>query len=188
MCRTKPPPPRPCSRCSTTSPRVTTCSIMSSRPASTASGGGETARRFNAVLANPDAAVLDVCCGTGHMTMALLKDRPQDARPILAADFARGMLARGAREVRLSRTPASPSPLPLKPMRSSSAAVGIARSDRHRFRLPQSRQLRGWPARISSRAQARRPVGHSRLQRARRPDRQSYTPSTFAAFCPPSAA
>ena len=56
------------------------------------------ARRFRAVLANPDAAILDICCGTGDMTMALLKHRPQHARPILAADFARAMLSRGARK------------------------------------------------------------------------------------------
>jgi len=56
----------------------------------------QTARRFKNILANPDAAVLDVCCGTGHMTMALLKGRPRNARPIFAADFARGMLSRGA--------------------------------------------------------------------------------------------
>jgi demethylmenaquinone methyltransferase/2-methoxy-6-polyprenyl-1,4-benzoquinol methylase len=57
-----------------------------------------TADRFRAVLANPDASVLDVCCGTGDMTMALLKHRPQNARPILAADFARAMLTRGAQK------------------------------------------------------------------------------------------
>jgi demethylmenaquinone methyltransferase/2-methoxy-6-polyprenyl-1,4-benzoquinol methylase len=56
------------------------------------------ARRFRAVLANPDAAVLDICCGTGDMTMALLKRRPGGARPTLAADFARGMLSRGAKK------------------------------------------------------------------------------------------
>jgi demethylmenaquinone methyltransferase/2-methoxy-6-polyprenyl-1,4-benzoquinol methylase len=57
-----------------------------------------TARRFRAILANPDAAVLDICCGTGDMTMALLKHRPAAARPILAGDFARAMLSRGARK------------------------------------------------------------------------------------------
>jgi demethylmenaquinone methyltransferase/2-methoxy-6-polyprenyl-1,4-benzoquinol methylase len=56
----------------------------------------QTARRFKTILADPDSAVLDVCCGTGHMTMALLKCRPKNSRPILAADFARGMLSRGA--------------------------------------------------------------------------------------------
>jgi demethylmenaquinone methyltransferase/2-methoxy-6-polyprenyl-1,4-benzoquinol methylase len=57
-----------------------------------------TAQRFHSVLANPDAAILDICCGTGDMTMALLKHRPRSARPILAADFARGMLSRAAQK------------------------------------------------------------------------------------------
>jgi demethylmenaquinone methyltransferase/2-methoxy-6-polyprenyl-1,4-benzoquinol methylase len=57
-----------------------------------------TARRFREVLARPDAAVLDICCGTGDLTMALLKHRPEGARPILAADFSRAMLSRGARK------------------------------------------------------------------------------------------
>jgi demethylmenaquinone methyltransferase / 2-methoxy-6-polyprenyl-1,4-benzoquinol methylase len=56
------------------------------------------AQRFRSILAQPDAAILDVCCGTGDMTMALVRHRPSDGRPILAADFARGMLARGARK------------------------------------------------------------------------------------------
>lgn len=56
------------------------------------------ARRFRTVLADPDTAILDMCCGTGDMTMALLKHRPKDARPILAGDFAHAMLSRGARK------------------------------------------------------------------------------------------
>jgi demethylmenaquinone methyltransferase/2-methoxy-6-polyprenyl-1,4-benzoquinol methylase len=56
------------------------------------------ARRFRATLSNPDASILDICCGTGDMTMALLKHRPQAARPILAADFSRAMLMRGAKK------------------------------------------------------------------------------------------
>jgi demethylmenaquinone methyltransferase/2-methoxy-6-polyprenyl-1,4-benzoquinol methylase len=54
------------------------------------------ARRFAEVLARPEAAVLDICCGTGDLTMALLKLRPRGARPILAGDFAPAMLRRGA--------------------------------------------------------------------------------------------
>ena len=57
-----------------------------------------TARRFRDILAKPDAAILDICCGTGDMTMALLKHRPQRARPILAGDFAHAMLTRGAQK------------------------------------------------------------------------------------------
>lgn len=56
------------------------------------------ARRFRQTLSHPDAAVLDICCGTGDMTMALLKHRPKAARPIIAADFSRKMLERGAKK------------------------------------------------------------------------------------------
>jgi demethylmenaquinone methyltransferase / 2-methoxy-6-polyprenyl-1,4-benzoquinol methylase len=55
-----------------------------------------TARRFREVLARPDAVVLDVCCGTGDMTLALLKRRPANSRPVIAADFSHQMLVRGA--------------------------------------------------------------------------------------------
>jgi demethylmenaquinone methyltransferase/2-methoxy-6-polyprenyl-1,4-benzoquinol methylase len=84
-----------------------------------------TARRFRTVLADPDAAVLDICCGTGDMTMALLKRRPMGARPILAADFARGMLRRGARKF-AGREAGAPCAVPLEadalhlPLRSAS--------------------------------------------------------------------
>ena len=52
------------------------------------------ARRFRTTLENPNAEILDICCGTGDMTLALLKHRPANSRPILAADFARAMLTR----------------------------------------------------------------------------------------------
>jgi demethylmenaquinone methyltransferase / 2-methoxy-6-polyprenyl-1,4-benzoquinol methylase len=55
-----------------------------------------TARVFRHVLARPDARILDLCCGTGDMTMALLRHRPKDGRHVLAADFAHQMLLRGA--------------------------------------------------------------------------------------------
>jgi demethylmenaquinone methyltransferase/2-methoxy-6-polyprenyl-1,4-benzoquinol methylase len=55
-----------------------------------------TARRFREVLARPDAVVLDLCCGTGDMTLALLNHRPDYSRPIIAADFSHQMLVRGA--------------------------------------------------------------------------------------------
>jgi demethylmenaquinone methyltransferase/2-methoxy-6-polyprenyl-1,4-benzoquinol methylase len=85
----------------------------------------QTARRFRAILANPDAAVLDICCGTGHMTMAMLKGRPRGARPILAADFARQMLSRAADRF-AARKPEEPSAIALEadalhlPLRSES--------------------------------------------------------------------
>jgi demethylmenaquinone methyltransferase / 2-methoxy-6-polyprenyl-1,4-benzoquinol methylase len=57
---------------------------------------GRSARCFRGVLARPEAQILDVCCGTGHMALALLRRRPMGARPILATDFAHQMLLRGA--------------------------------------------------------------------------------------------
>jgi demethylmenaquinone methyltransferase / 2-methoxy-6-polyprenyl-1,4-benzoquinol methylase len=54
------------------------------------------ARSFRQVLAQPDAQILDLCCGTGDMTLALLRRRPKNAKPVLAADFAHQMLLRGA--------------------------------------------------------------------------------------------
>ena len=59
-----------------------------------------TARRFRDVLAKPDASILDICCGTGDMTLALLRHRSGNARPVLAADFSHAMLARGAEKFR----------------------------------------------------------------------------------------
>jgi demethylmenaquinone methyltransferase/2-methoxy-6-polyprenyl-1,4-benzoquinol methylase len=52
--------------------------------------------RFRQVLARPEAQVLDLCCGTGDMTLALLRRRPKESQPVLAADFAHQMLLRGA--------------------------------------------------------------------------------------------
>jgi demethylmenaquinone methyltransferase/2-methoxy-6-polyprenyl-1,4-benzoquinol methylase len=55
-----------------------------------------TARRFRPVLSEPQARIADVCCGTGDMTMALLRRRPPQATPVLAIDFSHQMLVRGA--------------------------------------------------------------------------------------------
>jgi len=59
-----------------------------------------TASRFREILARPEAAILDICCGTGDMTLALLRHRPQGAKPVLAADFSHAMLVRGAEKLR----------------------------------------------------------------------------------------
>jgi len=53
------------------------------------------ATAFRSTLADPNSAILDICCGTGDLTIALLEHRPNVARPILAADFAHAMLSRG---------------------------------------------------------------------------------------------
>jgi demethylmenaquinone methyltransferase/2-methoxy-6-polyprenyl-1,4-benzoquinol methylase len=55
-------------------------------------------RTFRATLGRPEAVALDLCCGTGDMTLALLRHRPatSEAVPILAVDFSHAMLSRGA--------------------------------------------------------------------------------------------
>lgn len=57
-----------------------------------------TARAFRSTLQRPEAVALDLCCGTGDMTLSLLKHRPGTtaAAPILAVDFSHAMLSRGA--------------------------------------------------------------------------------------------
>jgi demethylmenaquinone methyltransferase/2-methoxy-6-polyprenyl-1,4-benzoquinol methylase len=59
-----------------------------------------TARLFRPVLQHPEAVALDLCCGTGDMTLALLKHRPttSEAAPILAVDFSHRMLALGRKK------------------------------------------------------------------------------------------
>ena len=54
-------------------------------------------KRFAPILARPSARVLDLCCGTGDMTAALLARRPAHAEPVTGLDFSPQMLAR-ARE------------------------------------------------------------------------------------------
>jgi len=54
-----------------------------------------TAHSFDKILRRPEARVLDLCCGTGDMTLALLKRRPTGGERVIALDFSRGMLARG---------------------------------------------------------------------------------------------
>jgi demethylmenaquinone methyltransferase/2-methoxy-6-polyprenyl-1,4-benzoquinol methylase len=53
-----------------------------------------TSQRFHAILARPEARVLDLCCGTGDMTLALLRLRPDHGEPVIAADFSPAMLDR----------------------------------------------------------------------------------------------
>jgi demethylmenaquinone methyltransferase/2-methoxy-6-polyprenyl-1,4-benzoquinol methylase len=57
-----------------------------------------TARTLRPILCRPEARILDLCCGTGDMAMALLRHRPStpSTRPILAVDFSHNMLSRGA--------------------------------------------------------------------------------------------
>jgi demethylmenaquinone methyltransferase / 2-methoxy-6-polyprenyl-1,4-benzoquinol methylase len=54
----------------------------------------QTARCFSGILAQSDATVLDLCCGTGDMAFALRKQSGSRAPQILGADFSHAMLQR----------------------------------------------------------------------------------------------
>ena len=56
-------------------------------------------RTFAHVLARPDARVLDLCCGTADMALALRR-RAADSATILGADFSHAMLALARRKAR----------------------------------------------------------------------------------------
>jgi demethylmenaquinone methyltransferase/2-methoxy-6-polyprenyl-1,4-benzoquinol methylase len=55
------------------------------------------ARTVKPILTRPEARILDLCCGTGDMTLALLRHRPSTAStaPLLAVDFSHNMLSLG---------------------------------------------------------------------------------------------
>jgi len=55
-----------------------------------------TARTFRHILTRPEARILDLCCGTGDMTLALRRQAGKAAPQILGADFSHAMLQRAA--------------------------------------------------------------------------------------------
>jgi demethylmenaquinone methyltransferase / 2-methoxy-6-polyprenyl-1,4-benzoquinol methylase len=59
-----------------------------------------TARSFEKTLARPEAKVLDLCCGTGHMTFALRERAGARGAQIAGADFAHPMLKKAAENPR----------------------------------------------------------------------------------------
>jgi demethylmenaquinone methyltransferase / 2-methoxy-6-polyprenyl-1,4-benzoquinol methylase len=69
------------------------------------------ARRLWPILARPDALVLDLCCGTGDLALAL---RKSGKAHVVGADFAHTMLVRArAKSIIGSSHPGMPAPLPL---------------------------------------------------------------------------
>jgi demethylmenaquinone methyltransferase/2-methoxy-6-polyprenyl-1,4-benzoquinol methylase len=55
-----------------------------------------TARTFADILSRPDARVLDLCCGTGDMTLALRRQAKRSSARIMGADFSHAMLQRAS--------------------------------------------------------------------------------------------
>ena len=58
----------------------------------------KTARAFAAILSRPQARILDLCCGTGDMTLALRRQAGKSSPNILGADFSHAMLQRASRK------------------------------------------------------------------------------------------
>ena len=56
----------------------------------------KTARTFAAILSRPEAQVLDLCCGTGDMTLALRRQAGKSSPRIMGADFSHAMLQRAS--------------------------------------------------------------------------------------------
>ncbi len=90
------------------------------------------ARTLRPILQRPEARILDLCCGTGDMAMALLRHRPSTAstKPMLAVDFSHQMLTRGASKFSLHsilpiEADALHLPLPNSSMDLISAAFGF---------------------------------------------------------------
>ncbi len=57
-----------------------------------------TARTFSHILGQPEAQVLDLCCGTGDMTFALSRRAGKASPKILGADFSHAMLTRAEKK------------------------------------------------------------------------------------------
>jgi demethylmenaquinone methyltransferase/2-methoxy-6-polyprenyl-1,4-benzoquinol methylase len=75
-----------------------------------------TARTFAHILKRPEARVLDLCCGTGDMTLALARQATGIRAPIVGADFSHAMLQRAlkktaGRNIRLMEADALELPL-----------------------------------------------------------------------------
>ena len=71
-----------------------------------------TARTFAYILAQPDARILDLCCGTGDMTFALRKQAGKSGPRLLGADFSHAMLERARSKSRDKVSPDDKSAIP----------------------------------------------------------------------------
>ena len=67
-----------------------------------------TARTFRHVLVQPDARILDLCCGTGDMAFALWRAAGKKSAQIVGADFSHAMLQRASAKSSNSSNPSVP--------------------------------------------------------------------------------
>ena len=118
-----------------------------------------TVKRLQPVLDRPDAQVLDLCCGTGDLMLAI---RAKATGKVFGSDFCHPMLTAAKQKAGASRRF-------LKRTPSSSASRWIARCDYGRLRLSQSGELRERTAGIEARLEDQRSRGDSRIFTAAQP-------------------
>lgn len=104
-----------------------------------------TARRLREILRRPGARVLDICCGTGDLVLALEKER---GAPVMGSDFCRPMLeAAAAKIARRGRFPAlfeadaMRLPLPAASLDLITAAFGFRNLVNYRGGLEEMRRV-----------------------------------------------
>jgi demethylmenaquinone methyltransferase/2-methoxy-6-polyprenyl-1,4-benzoquinol methylase len=118
-----------------------------------------TARSFAQIIAQPDARILDLCCGTGDMAFALRTQAGNRSPQVLGADFSHAMLQR-ARSKSLDK--ASPNGKSLLPCWIEADALCLPFPDQH-FSLVTSafgfRNLADYNAGLREIARVLRPGG-----------------------------
>lgn len=67
-----------------------------------------TARVFRHILTRPDSRILDLCCGTGDMTLALRRQAGKSVPRIVGADFSHAMLQCAAAKSSPTQNQSSP--------------------------------------------------------------------------------
>ena len=65
-----------------------------------------TVKRARAILERPEAKVLDICCGTGDLALALAGVLKKTGRPVLGSDFCHPMLVAAHGKIAARRAPA----------------------------------------------------------------------------------
>ena len=62
------------------------------------------ARSVRETLVRPESVIVDLCCGTGDMTAAMMRRRPStgSTEPVLAVDFSHNMLLGGSKLSRMN--------------------------------------------------------------------------------------
>ena len=101
------------------------------------------------ILDRPDAAVLDVCCGTGDVALALERHRKKHGRtrrPVLASDFCRPMLDGAQKKLASFHSPlfegdAMRLPLPDASIDAITVAYGFRNLANYRKGLEEFRRL-----------------------------------------------